>query len=190
MTQIINLKKDQQINLAKDGVGLTKGVFGLGWKPATFGNVDIDASCLAIGADGKGKEWIYYRHLSSNNGSIKLDGDDLTGADNGEGTNAPDENITIELDHVDAEYIQLILIINVFSNHKLGAVKDAFCRVTDYYSNEVLAEYDLDAEFKNDKAVVVGSLKRVNDSNEWSFTAVGKGFSVGVEEILKLYGMM
>ena len=176
MTQIINLKKDQQINLTKEGVAVTKAVFGLGWKPATFGNVDIDASCLAIGADGKGKEWIYYRHLSSNNGAIKLDGDDLTGADSGEGVNAPDENITIELDHVDPEYTQLILIINVFSNHKLGAVKDAFCRVTDYYSNVVLAEYDLDAEFANDKAVVVGSLKRINGSNEWSFTAVGKGY--------------
>ena len=29
MTQIINLKKDQQIDLSKDGVALTKGVFGL-----------------------------------------------------------------------------------------------------------------------------------------------------------------
>lgn len=187
--QVIKLEKDQVIELTKE-TELTKGVFGLGWKPTPgVGKVDLDASCLCIGADGKAFEWVFYGHKSNRNNSINLDGDDLTGADNGEGANAPDENITIDLAAVPSEAQQLLLIVHSYSGQTFGAVQDVFCRVSDYYSNTALVEYDLDASYSNDKGIVVAKLQRMSDGVNWSFQAVGIGFKTGIGALLQSYGM-
>lgn len=188
--QIISMQKDQVISLTKDS-GLRKGLFGLGWKPARRGTrVDLDASCLAIDSDGNGRELVYFNHQVGVGGAVSLSGDDLTGADDGEGADAPDETITIDLEIVPEEITTLVIIVNSYSGQTFGAVEDVFCRVTDYYSGQILLEYDLDEEYSNATAVAVAKVQRcTEDLSQWDFKAIGKGFSGGLREIGSLYGM-
>ena len=184
---MIKLQKAETISLVKDHK-LTTAAFGLGWKPGVLTvKVDLDASCLALDAESKGVDFIFYNHKTSFGGAISLDGDDLTGADNGEGADAPDETITIKLDQVPANVTQLLLIVNSYSGQTFGAVQDVFCRVTNTLTQTDLVEYDLDAEYSKDKAIVVAKLSR--EAEDWKFTAVGKGFPGGAQAILNLYGM-
>lgn len=188
--QVIKLQKDQVIQLTKDS-NLTKGLFGLGWKPTPgAGQVDLDAMCLGVNAAGQGTELIYYGKKVGLDGSVSLSGDDLSGADDGEGANAPDEIVTIDLAIVPAEVTQLLLIVNSFRGQTFGSVKDVFVQVSDYFTHQNLVEYDLDADYSNDKGIIVAKLDRmVNDPGNWSFTAVGKGFPGGLPTIARMYGM-
>lgn len=187
---MINLEKAQTFSLTKNS-GLTKGLFGLGWKPARRGaRVDLDASCLAVDYGGNGIDLVFFNRKNGIGGAVSLDGDDLSGADDGEGKDAPDETITIDLDMVPDDVKTLVLVVNSYSGQTFGAVEDVFCRVSDYFTHQDLLEYDLDAEYANDKAVAVAKLQRCNDdTSQWDFTAVGKGFPGGLREICRIYGM-
>lgn len=190
MSQVISLEKNQVISLSK-GFNITKALFGLGWKPVRRGaRVDLDASCLAVDSSGKGVELVFFNHKYGIGGAVSSSGDDLTGADDGEGQDAPDEIITIDLEMVPDEIETLLLIVNSFSGQTFGAVQDVFCRVTDFFTHEDAVEYDLDAEYSGDRAVVVGKLSRSFDDNSaWEFTAVGKGIPGGIKDLLRAYGM-
>lgn len=190
MSQVISLEKNQVVSLSK-GFNITKALFGLGWKPVRRGaRVDLDASCLAIDSSGNGSELVFFNHKFGIGGAVSLSGDDLTGADDGEGANAPDEIITIDLEMVPDHIDQLLLIVNSYSGQTFGAVEDVFCRVTDYYTHEDAIEYDLDAEYSSDRAVVVGKLSRsFDDTSAWEFTAVGKGVPGGIKDLLRAYNM-
>ncbi len=198
MSDIISLEKNQVISLSK-GVNLTKGLFGLGWKPVRRGarsqahsgqRVDLDASCLGIDANDKATEFVFFNRKIGMAGAVSLSGDDLSGANDGEGDNAPDEIITIDLDLIPDNVEQLLLIVNSFSGQTFGAVEDVFCRVTDYFTHQDVIEYDLDADYAEYTTVVVGKLSRAFDNrSEWEFTAVGKGINSGLKALLASYGL-
>ncbi len=188
MSEMISLEKNQVFSLSKQA-NLTKGLFGLGWKPVRRGKrVDLDASCLAIDSEGNGKEFVFFNRKTGLGGAVSLSGDDLTGADEGEGANAPDEIITIDLDLIPDNVEQLLLIVNAYSGQAFGQVQDVFCRVTDYFTHEDILEYDLDEEYGEFTTVVVAKLSRSFDNNaEWEFTAVGKGINSGLKPLLASY---
>jgi len=190
MSDIISLEKNQIVSLSK-GINLTKGLFGLGWKPVRRGQrVDLDASCLAIDNENNGTEFVFFNRMVGIGGAVSLSGDDLSGADDGEGANAPDEIITIDLDLIPDNVEQLLLIVNSFSGQTFGAVQDVFCRVTDYFTHQDVIEYDLDANYAEFTTVIVGKLSRAFDNaSEWEFTAVGKGINSGLKPLLASYGV-
>lgn len=189
MSDLISLEKNQVVSLSK--ANLTKGLFGLGWKPARRGQrVDLDASCLGVDAEGNGTEFVFFNRKAGIGGAVSLSGDDLSGADDGEGADAPDEIITIDLEMIPDNVERLLLIVNSYSGQTFGAVTDVFCRVTDYFTHEDVIEYDLDAEYSDFTTVVVGKLSRSFDNPaEWEFTAVGKGINSGLKALLGSYNL-
>ena len=105
----VNLKKGQKISLVKPGsAGLKRIMVGLGWdeveqKRRVFfapkpQDIDCDASVILCGANGKvispdpKQGCVYFGNLRHSSGAIVHQGDNLTGAGEGD-----DEQIMVDL---------------------------------------------------------------------------------------------
>lgn len=200
----ISLQKGQRVNLSKDNVGLTKIIVGLGWdevqQPSSgkgsrflFGSqsqsesIDCDASAIML-KNGKftGKrDLVYYGNLKHDSGSVNHQGDNLTGAGDGD-----DEQIIIDLSRVPAEYDKIVIVVNIYNavkkNQHFGLIQNAFIRLVDTRDNKELYKYNLTENYSGMTAMIFGEVYRHN--NEWKFNAIGNGTNdPGLNEICRRY---
>lgn len=172
---MVSLSKNQTISLAKSSSAISQIRFGLGWDPAKkkglFGkllgggdSIDLDASCVLLDGNGNVLDTVWFRQLSSTDGSVKHSGDNRTGEGDGD-----DETITADLSRLPANVEHLVLTVNSFTGQSFNDVENAFCRVVDQQGKE-LAKYTL-TEQGSHTAVIIASLRR--SGGEWNFTAQG-----------------
>ena len=193
----INLKKGQRISLTKEDPELKQIMCGLGWDVAPksgglFGNnkqFDLDSSVICLDANKKltdVKNIIYFGNLRHSSSAIVHQGDNLTGAGEGD-----DEIINIDLPMIPPDIAYLILAINIYKckerQQNFSMVKNAFVRLVNRTTNKELARYDLSgAEYNNMTGMILADVYRHN--NEWKMAAVGNGFKVAtLADIAKLY---
>lgn len=174
----ISLTKGQSISLEKQGgSGLSKVRMGLGWDPAKpsgfFGKllggaeeIDLDASCILFDANKNSIDTVWFRQLSSKDGSIKHSGDNRTGDGDGD-----DETISVDLARLPAQVTSLVFTVNSFRGQTFDQVENAFCRLVDQASNQEIAKFKL-AEKGKHTGVVMAILKR--EAAGWTMTAVGR----------------
>lgn len=115
----VNLQKGQKISLVKPGEpGLKRIMVGLGWdeveqKRGWFApkpqDIDCDASVILCGADGRIISndiktcCVYFGNLVHSSGAIVHQGDNLTGAGDGD-----DEQIMVDLPNIPANIDKLV----------------------------------------------------------------------------------
>ncbi|MFZ2529849.1 MAG: TerD family protein [Rhodococcus sp. (in: high G+C Gram-positive bacteria)] len=171
----VSLVKGQRVTLRKDeGVALTFLKMGLGWDPVEkrglFGNrsadVDLDASAVLF-ADHNIVDVAYYGQLTSKDGSIQHQGDNLTGEGAGD-----DEVVLIDLTRVPPHVNTIMLIVTSYKGHTFEQVKNAFCRLVDGTNNAELARYTLQGGMPF-TGMVMSKLYR--QGQEWKLQAVGEG---------------
>jgi tellurium resistance protein TerZ len=172
----VSLTKGQTVSLVKKGGGgLSKVRLGLGWdagsRKTMFGGtkqraVDLDASCLMYGADGKLLDNVWFRQLRSKDGSVQHTGDDRRGGVEGDA-----ESIRVDLTQVPAAVQTLVFVVNSYSGENFSQIQRAHCRVVDETSGDAeLVRYDL-TETGNHTASVMAKVARA--SAGWVFTAIG-----------------
>ena len=193
----INLKKGQRISLTKEDPGLKQIMCGLGWDVAPnsggfFGGnkqFDLDSSVICLDANKKltdVKNIIYFGNLRHNSSAIVHQGDNLTGAGEGD-----DEIINIDLPLVPDNISYLIIAINIYKSKQrkqdFGMVDNAFVRLVNRNTNKELARYDLSGiEYRGMTGMILADVYRHN--NEWKMAAVGNGFKIDtLADIAKLY---
>jgi len=187
----INLSKGQRINLSKESNGLTQIMVGLGWDEvqqntgflgALFGSkpqdIDCDAFAIMLGHDGKLlhhtteiKECtVFFNNLSDPYRSIVHQGDNLTGAGEGD-----DEQIFVDLDRVPGDVGTIVFAVNIYDafkrNQHFGMLRNAFIRVVDHRRGVELCRFDLNENYYNETALIAGAITRTG--NGWEFTADG-----------------
>ena len=167
----VNLVKGQKISLEKPGGGSLNKVFmGLGWDPASgYGDIDLDASCLAYDANKNLVEAIYFGKLTSADGSIMHSGDNLTGEGDGD-----DEVINVDLSRVPLKIDVLVFTINSYSGETFNDVVNCFARLVDASSNQELCKYML-AESGPSTAMAMAKIYRHNGS--WKINAMGNALN-------------
>ncbi|MEU6186466.1 TerD family protein [Nocardia sp. NPDC047038] len=171
----VSLVKGQRVTLRKEGTALTFVKMGLGWDPVRsrgmFGNrtvdIDLDASVIMF-ADMNPVDVAYYGQLTSKDGSIRHQGDNLTGEGEGD-----DEVILVDLTRVPAHVNTLLFIVTSYKGHTFEQVQNAFCRLVDGTNNGELARYTL-AGGMPFTAMAMAKLYRVG--NDWKLQALGEGF--------------
>ncbi|MGW4089768.1 TerD family protein [Nocardia sp. NPDC004750] len=171
----VSLVKGQRVTLRKEGTALTFVKMGLGWDPVRsrgmFGNrtvdIDLDASVIMF-ADMNPVDVAYYGQLTSKDGSIRHQGDNLTGEGEGD-----DEVILVDLTRVPAHVSTLLFIVTSYKGHTFEQVQNAFCRLVDGTNNGELARYTL-AGGMPFTAMAMAKLYRVG--NDWKLQALGEGF--------------
>jgi tellurium resistance protein TerZ len=145
----VSLSKGQAISLEKRGGGaLTAVRMGLGWQAAKrrglFGmrtrDIDLDASAVLF-AEKQPVDVVFFRHLVSDDGSVRHTGDNLVG---GAGQGGDDESIMVDLGRVPSHIDQVVFTVNSFTGQTFQEVQNAFCRLVDETNGEELARYTLD----------------------------------------------
>ncbi|WP_328389442.1 TerD family protein [Nocardia sp. NBC_00416] len=173
----VSLQKGQRVSLRKeDGAALTFVKMGLGWDPVQqrgmFGSrtvdIDLDASVMMF-ADMNPVDVAYYGQLTSKDGSIRHQGDNLTGEGAGD-----DEVILVDLTRVPAHVNSLIFVVTSYKGHTFGQVQNAFCRLIDGASNAEMARYSLTGGTPT-TAMAMAKLFRVG--GDWKMQAIGEGFN-------------
>jgi tellurium resistance protein TerD len=190
----VNLTKGGRINLAKAAPSLKRVRMGLGWNMKAHDSghhFDIDASAFILKAGNPNNKliseahFVFYNNLASPEGGVKHSGDNRTGEGEGD-----DESIVIDLVKLPAESVEISFVVTIHEGQtkrqNFGQITDAYIKLYNDESGEVVATYDLDEEFSLETAVQFGSLYRKD--GDWNFKAVGAGYTVGLGEFVKQYG--
>ena len=179
------------INLAKGGnasIGsIQKFVVGMGWdtKASDSGaDFDLDASAFMLKATGKvltENHFIYYNNKKSPEGCVEHTGDNLTGQGDGD-----DESIKVDLSKLPngCESITFFVTIHEAETRRqnFGQVTNAFVRVYDPSTNEVILNYDLGEDYSIETAIEFGTLYLKD--GQWKFKAIGTGFAGGLQKFV------
>lgn len=190
-TGAISLAKGQKVNLTKDNPSLNQVMIGLGWDTNKYsGQADFDLDASAFLVEGNGKtqpqNFIFYGNLRGFNDCVVHQGDNLTGAGDGD-----DEQILIDFSKVPSHIEKIAITVTIYDSdvrrQNFGQVSNAYVRVVDNATNRELLHYDLGEEFSVETALVVCELYRHN--GEWKFSAVGSGFSGGLAALCHNYGI-
>jgi tellurium resistance protein TerZ len=171
----VNMTKGQAISLQKgDGGALTAVRMGLGWKAAPrrglFGKrskeIDLDASAVLF-ADKQPVDVVFFRHLVSDDGSVKHTGDNLVG---GAGQGGDDEAIMVDLPRIPVHIDTIVFTVNSFTGQTFAEVENAFCRIVDEINGEELARYTLTGGGQY-TAQIMAKVQR--QGGGWQMTAIG-----------------
>ena len=173
----VSLSKGQKVTLKKDGgVSLTMIRMGLGWDPikkrGMFGNrdvqVDLDASAIMF-ADKQPVDVAFYNHLQTGDGSVQHQGDNRTGAGDGD-----DEVILVDLTRIPAHVTTVFFIVTSYEGHTFEQVENAFSRLVDNTTNTELARYTLAGGMA---FTAMAMAKVYREGNDWKMQAIGEGMN-------------
>lgn len=207
----INLQKGQKIDLTKDGsasgVGLSRVMVGLGWDEASQGgggllnsffgggsvqDIDCDASVILCGPNGRiisanvNETLVYFGNLRHSSGAIVHQGDNLTGAGDGD-----DEQIIVDLNAIPPYVDKLVFIVNIYDanvrNQHFGMIKNCFIRLVDLSTNHELCRFDLNENYSGMTGMIAGEIYRKD--SEWKFNAIGQAVANAsrVTDIVEAY---
>ena len=197
----ITLQKGQRISLSKEAPGLTQITCGLGWDVAkksgggffgAFGggqDFDLDASVLCLDSNKRItdiKDIVYFGNLQHSSGSILHQGDNLTGAGEGD-----DEVIIVDLPKIPARITRLVFVVNIYDcigrKQDFSQVENAFVRLVNRANNQELARYELSgSNYAGMTGMTLAEIYRHND--EWKMAAIGNGLKVeGLKDIAANY---
>jgi len=189
---MIDLSKGSRINLAKEAPGATKFILGMGWdaRKSDSADFDLDASALLLDANdkpvGEAKSLVFYSQQKSPCGGVESSGDNRTGEGDGD-----DETITVDTATIDSNVEKIVLVVTIHEaesrNQNLGLVDNAYVRILQDGSQDVVAKYDLTEDYSTETAVTFGELYKKD--GDWRFAAKGDGFAGGLAAFLKGYGL-
>ncbi|MBL8818185.1 MAG: TerD family protein [Planctomyces sp.] len=180
---VLNLKKGQRVE-----VGLRKVRLGLGWNPnSTSGapfDLDVSLCLLQSGKVVEDGHFIFYNNLASPDGSVRLEGDSLDGAGDGD-----DEVAHVDLTQVASRVEEILVVVSIHEyeerKQNFGQVRNSYIRITDESNGTELCRYELDEDFSIESAVEFGRLYRKADT--WRFEAVGRAFNGGLQYVVDQY---
>ena len=195
---MVNLEKGGKVLLEKtneSGTPLTKIKVGCGWDAKASGasgsDFDLDASIIAIKADGKALAHphglCFYGQLKTLGGVISHSGDNLTGDGDGD-----DEVITIDLANVPAEVDKMIVVVNIYQagqrGQNFGMAENSYCRLLNASDNDTeLVHFDLNFDSSTSTGVKFATIFRKGP--EWAFSADQVEFEGGLEKMKQEYSI-
>ncbi len=187
----VSLSKGGNVSLSKEAPGLTAIDVGLGWDARVTDGAafDLDASAFLLNEGGKVRsdaDFIFYNNKTSADGSVVHQGDNLSGAGEGD-----DEVVAIALDQVPADVQKVAFTVTIHEaesrGQNFGQVSNAYIRVVNKADGKEIARYDLSEDYSTETAMIFGELYRHN--SEWKFKAIGQGFAGGLGPLARNYGV-
>jgi tellurium resistance protein TerD len=187
----VTLVKGGNVNLSKESPNLKKILIGLGWdiRVTNGPSYDLDACAFMLGANGKvrsDEDFIFYNCLKSTCGSVVHQGDNRTGAGDGD-----DEMIQVDLSRVPTNVEKIAFTVTIHEaqarGQNFGQVDQAYIRIVNEESGDEVARYDLSEDASTVTAMIFGELYRYN--GDWKFRAIGQGFNQGLGPLASNYGV-
>ncbi|WP_300347698.1 TerD family protein [Clostridium sp.] len=193
MSGVLNLQKNDILDLTKKDPSLNKIMLAAGWDVVkkglfSFATADYDLDLVALLLDENEKlrhnnDVIYFGNMEGN--GIKLHGDNLTGAGDGD-----DEKISLNLSELPKYCKNIVFSVVIYDadkrNQCFGKVKNAYVRLVDEdKSNTEICRYNLSEDGGNNTAIIFAELSNIN--NSWQFKAKGQLLRASVSSLAKMY---
>lgn len=187
----VSLTKGGNVSLSKAAPNLTAIAVGLGWdvRSTAGDDFDLDASALALDSGHKvisDEYFVFFNNLKSPDGSIEHQGDNLTGAGEGD-----DEVVNVNFAGMSPQIASIVFPVSIYDaenrRQSFGQVRNAFIRVVNLANGVELARYDLTEDASTETAMVFGEVYRYNA--EWKFRAIGQGYASGLAGIARDFGV-
>ncbi len=187
----VSLTKGGNVSLSKAAPNLTAIAVGLGWdvRSTAGDDFDLDASALALDSGHKvisDEYFVFFNNLKSPDGSIEHQGDNLTGAGEGD-----DEVVNVNFAGMSPQIASIVFPVSIYDaenrRQSFGQVRNAFIRVVNLANGVELARYDLTEDASTETAMVFGEVYRHNA--EWKFRAIGQGYASGLAGIARDFGV-
>ena len=185
--QILNLQKNEILDLTKRNPGLKKVTLGAGWDISNGGlDFDIDIAAFLLDANNKFNTVSNVIFFNNKQGQgIALSGDNRTGAGEGD-----DETILIDLENINPSIQKIVFVVTIHEaqsrRQTFGMVNNSYVRLLDSQNNDrELCRFNLKADGSTATSVLFAELYR--DMGEWQFKAVGEGKIADLNGVLALY---
>ena len=182
---LLNLQKNEFLNLSKTGINLTDIRVAAGWDVNHKGmDYDLDLCAYPMDAHGRILDTVYYgdKHYHG----LRLDKDNLTGEGDGD-----DENIFVDFTKIPANVQKVIFAVVIYNGatkgQTFGHVKNAFVRLVDQSvrPEKEICRFNLSADGKDNTAVVFAEITRTTDG--WTFSPIGNYYKsdiAGLKSVL------
>ncbi|MGL5378422.1 TerD family protein [Clostridium sp.] len=192
MSGILNLKKNDVLDLTKAEPGLNKVMLGAGWdvvkKSGFFSRAkdyDLDLVALQINEDNKliKSGLIYFGHQLGQ--GIRLHGDNLTGAGDGD-----DEKISVELSKLSSDCKKVVFAVSIYDavarKQSFSGVKNAYVRLLNEDKNlQEICRYNLTEDGGESTSIIFAELEKINGN--WNFKATGQLLKGTIKDITNMY---
>ncbi len=196
MTELLNLKKNDILDLTKKDPSLNHLLVGAGWdvvksKGGFFGlfgggaDYDLDLVNFLLDENGKliNQGLIYFGHKKGQ--GILLHGDNLTGEGDGD-----DEKVSITLSQLPAtchKVVTGVVIYNAKSrNQSFSKVENAYVRLMNEDKNSAeICRYNLTEDGGENTAIILSELVKTN--GDWQFKAVGQYLKADINALAAQY---
>ena len=184
---ILNLNKNDVLDLTKRNPGLKKVMLGAGWDTSNSGSdFDLDIAAFLLDANNKFNtvsNVIFFNNKAGR--GITLGGDNRTGAGEGD-----DETINIELDNIDPSIVKIVFVVTIHEamakRQTFGMINNSYVRLVDLEQNgKELCRFNLKENGSTATSVIFAELYR--NGAEWQFKAVGEGKIADLNGVLDLY---
>ncbi|MGL4760700.1 MAG: TerD family protein [Sarcina sp.] len=187
MGGILNMQKNDIIDLTKREPGLTKVLLGAGWDISSGGNsFDLDISALLLNANGKlqngGSDVIFFNNKVGQ--GITLGGDNRTGIGEGD-----DEEIRIDLTQIRPDVAKIVFLIDIHDamqkRQTFGMVNHSYIRLTNDANGTELCRFILKEDASTATTMIFAELVKVG--SEWNFKAIGEGKTADLNTVLTMF---
>ncbi|GAB6992092.1 TerD family protein [Paenibacillus pini] len=184
----ISLVKGQKGDLTKSNPSLTRVAVGMGW--LSSGAAEVDFSAFLLGGNNKvtqDEDLIFYGNPVGGSGSVSVQSDNKTSYVG----KMDKEQVIISLRDVPPAYERIAFSLTIYDGEKrkqsFSDVDGTYIRIVDTTTGSELIRYDLGKNFSIETAIVVGELYR--HQGEWKFSAIGSGYSGGLEALCASFGI-
>lgn len=184
---ILNLNKNDILDLTKRNPGLKKVSLGAGWDIANNGlDYDLDIAAFLLDSNNKFNtvsNIIFFNNKESQ--GISLAGDNRTGAGEGD-----DERIRIDLESISAHVQKIVFVVTIHEaqakRQTFGMVENSYVRLVDLENNKrEICRFNLKENGSTATSVIFAELNR--KGSEWQFKAIGEGKIADLNGVLALY---
>ena len=184
---ILNLNKNDILDLTKRNPGLKKVSLGAGWDIANNGlDYDLDIAAFLLDSNNKFNtvsNIIFFNNKESQ--GISLAGDNRTGAVEGD-----DEVININLEEINPNIAKIVFVVTIHEaqakRQTFGMVENSYVRLVDLENNKrEICRFNLKENGSTATSVIFAELNR--KGSEWQFKAIGEGKIADLNGVLALY---
>ena len=184
---VLNLQKNDILDLTKKNPGLKKVILGAGWDISRNGaDFDLDIAAFLLDSNNKFNTVSNVIFFNNPNGQgITLGGDNRTGAGDGD-----DERILIDLQAIDSNIAKIAFVVTIHNaqakRQTFGMIDNSYVRLLDAENNEKeLCRFNLKENGSTVTSVIFSELYKQN--GEWQFKAIGEGKIADLNGILGIY---
>lgn len=189
------IEKGQDVNLMEKDPTMSSVLIGVGWVLNAFDadTLDLDASCFLLNNEGKtvkDEDFIFYNNLEARDGAVVHNGDNLTGAGDGD-----DESISIDLNEIPFEITKIMFVMSIYKgeekDQQMSSIRNPYIRLVNASNSNEIVRYNVAPDMSasdGETAMLVASLNR--EGPKWHFEAVGQLVEGGLAKIATDYDII